>query len=65
MENFARSIKDLIFKEILLNIFSRPKPFQNFKRQVDASNFREDWFEFKRQAYIEWVKEQIEFEEEE
>lgn len=59
MENFAHALTDLKFQERILHRLSNPKPFQNFKILVESSEYREDWFEFKKNAYIEFVKRQI------
>lgn len=59
MEDFAYSITDLPFRDQILDRLSAKKPFQNFKMLVDFSDHRDDWFRFKRQAYIEFVKRQL------
>lgn len=64
MEDFALSIDDEHFREVLLRCLSRSKPFRNFKYQIDSSDYRQDWFDFRTQAYVNWVKEQIPLEEE-
>jgi hypothetical protein len=35
------------------------RPFRNFKDLIDTSDYRQDWIDFKKQANIDWVKEQI------
>jgi hypothetical protein len=60
MENFAYSIPDLKFRERILDRLSNRKPFQNFKILIDSSAYRQDWFDFKKKAYIEFEKMQIE-----
>jgi hypothetical protein len=60
MEEFADSINEQRFKERLHIILSRPKPFANFKAEVETSPYRKDWFDFKKESYIDWVKKQIE-----
>jgi len=60
MENFAHSLSDEDFKIKLLNALSKRKPFQNFKDLIDRSDCRQDWFDFKYRAYINYVKQQIE-----
>ncbi|HLV43021.1 MAG TPA: UPF0158 family protein [Brumimicrobium sp.] len=47
MEKFKDEVPDLQLKEQLGNALADRKPFQNFKRLVDNSNYREDWFKFK------------------
>ncbi|MGJ8760418.1 MAG: UPF0158 family protein [Polaribacter sp.] len=48
MEDFAAQLNDLNFKIELQAILQRQKPFQNFKHQIDQSNFRQNWFDFKQ-----------------
>jgi hypothetical protein len=60
MEDFAVSLKDDDFKAEAFERLSNRKPFRNFKYLIEASEYRQDWFDFKKQAYIQWVKEQIE-----
>jgi hypothetical protein len=38
MEEFVDSINEQKFKDRLYNILSRPKPFANFKSEVETSN---------------------------
>ncbi|MBD3630295.1 hypothetical protein [Cyclobacterium sp.] len=59
MENFAFSLDDVVFREEILHELSKRKPFQHFKMLIDDSEYRQDWFDFKKNAYIEFVKEQI------
>ncbi len=61
MEDFAYSLKDEEFKNQLISRLSNRKPFQNFKILVESSKYREDWFAFKKEANIDWVREQIKF----
>ena len=60
MKDFAISVKDKDIRERLLYALNKPKPFSNFKYEVDYSpELREQWFKFKNEQYIKWVKEQI------
>lgn len=60
MADFTESVDDTRLKEKLINALNRPKPFQNFKWQIDNSGeYRQKWFDFKKMRYIQWVKEQI------
>lgn len=60
MENFAYSLTDSNFRDKILDRISRKKPFQNFRLLIDSSDYRQDWFDFKKKAYIDYVKQQIE-----
>jgi len=60
MEYFADSLSDLKFKGMVYDRLARKKPFQNFKMLVERSDYRQDWFDFRDNATLEWVKEQLE-----
>ena len=47
----------------ILNAISKRKPFQNFKNLIDSSHYRQNWFDFKNKAYINFVKQQIQMKE--
>lgn len=60
MTDFAERIDDSKLQDKLRSALNRPKPFKNFKWQIDNSGvFRQQWFDFKKMRYIHWVKEQI------
>ena len=60
MADFAHSLTDRNFKEKILERLARRRPFQNFKTLIDASEFRQSWFDFKKRAYVVFVKGQVE-----
>jgi hypothetical protein len=60
MEGFIETVDDLQQKEIFEKALMRPKPFRNFKFEIDNSgSYRQKWFDFKKQHMIEWVKRQV------
>lgn len=59
MVNFAESMKDVKFQDRLFSILDRSKPFRNFKWEIDNSDYREEWFVFKKKKNIKYVKQQI------
>ena len=63
MEEYAQAHRDRPFRARLLERLSRRKPFRNFQDLVDDSPYRDDWFAFKKEAYISWVKRQMSVEE--
>jgi hypothetical protein len=63
MENFAYSLTDDNFRNEILDQLSKRKPFQKFKMLIDSSKYRQDWFDFKKKACIDWVKRQMEINE--
>ena len=61
MDDFVDTVDDQILQGRLINALNRPKPFRNFKWEIDNSGvYREKWFDFKEMRYIEAVKQQIE-----
>lgn len=59
MENFAYSLSDINFRDKILERLSRRKPFHHFKVLIDYSPYRQAWFDFRQQSYIDWVKKQL------
>lgn len=61
MEDFIETVKDEELKKKLELGLSLSKPFRNFKDIIDDENeYRNKWFTFRDERYIEFVKEQIE-----
>ena len=56
MEAFAETLNDEKIKTKLLHALSRRRPFANFKSIVDFSDYRQDWFDFKKKHMEEYVK---------
>ncbi|QOW09583.1 hypothetical protein Q73A0000_03985 [Kaistella flava (ex Peng et al. 2021)] len=48
MELFVDQIADVQYKAKLEHILQERKPFQNFKNSIDNSDFRQEWFDFKK-----------------
>ena len=59
MERFIDQITDAEFKTELKNIIQRKKPFQNFKNSIDNSDFRQEWFDFKKLELEKIVETQL------
>lgn len=57
MEEFADNLEDARLQNRLINALSRRKPFANFKAIIDNSDFRQDWFDFKKRWLENYVKE--------
>lgn len=66
MEDFTHSLEgNNALKGRLIRALERRKPFREFKFEIDNSgDEREQWFAFKKQRMIEWVKKQLELDEE-
>lgn len=57
MADFARTISDDNFRRRVDRALSQRKPFQNFRYEIDNSGtYREQWFDYKKQRLVEWVK---------
>ena len=59
MEQFVQLITDQLLKAELEQILANKKPFQNFKYKIDHSEFRQNWFDFKRNALEKIVVNQL------
>ena len=60
MERFADSVSDDSLREKLLIALQRPKPFANFKFEINNSGpYRQMWFDFQQEQQVEWVKDQL------
>ncbi len=60
MADFVEEIDNPFLHERLINALKKSKPFRNFKQVIDDSGkYRERWFEYKHQRYVEWVKDQV------
>ena len=60
MRDFVESLATDNAKMRLENALARPKPFRNFKHEIDQSEYREAWFKFRLESYIDWVKKRLE-----
>jgi antirestriction protein ArdC len=59
IERFVSEISDKHFQAELENILERKKPFQNFKNRIDNSDFRQNWFDFKKTELEKIVETQL------
>ena len=61
MESFTENeVEDKVLRAKLITALANRKPFSHFKAIIDYSNYRQAWFDFKDQWYIEHVKEELE-----
>ena len=62
MEDFTENIEDMELKKKLELGLRLLKPFRNFKDIIDDENeYRDKWFEFKNDKYIEFVKDHLSY----
>ncbi len=60
MEHFIDTVDNLQLRDKLEEALRRPRPFANFKFDIDNSGpYRQKWFDFKKQQMIELVKGQL------
>jgi hypothetical protein len=59
MEDFLDEIEDQRLKEDLIKILNRKSPFANFKNEIESSDYRQMWFDFRTMKYEEYVKRQL------
>ncbi|PIP55369.1 MAG: hypothetical protein COX07_00320 [Bacteroidetes bacterium CG23_combo_of_CG06-09_8_20_14_all_32_9] len=61
MVDFAKNVDNARLRNKLINSLHKSKPFRNFKWHIDNSgDYRQKWFDFKNNRYIEFVKNQLE-----
>jgi hypothetical protein len=60
MEEFIGEIDDQELKRRLIWALNRDHPFRHFKDEIDYNGeYREQWFKFKAEKYIEFVENQV------
>lgn len=59
MERFVEQVADEKLKAELEIVLTNKKPFQNFKHRIDLSDFRQNWFDFKRVELKKIVEHQL------
>jgi hypothetical protein len=62
MEAFVDEVQDKRMQEDLIKILNRRSPFANFKAEVESSEYIQEWFDFRLNKYIDYVKDQLESE---
>lgn len=61
MEKFVETLDNNDLKERIITALERPKPFRNFKFEIDNSGpFRQKWFDFQKEQIVVYVKDQLE-----
>lgn len=59
MEDFADQVRNKGLKNHLIEKLNNRRPFANFKRTIDNSDVRDEWFEFKQKGYEAWVRHEL------
>jgi hypothetical protein len=59
MEDFVDEIDDQRLREDLIKILNRKSPFANFKDEIESSDYRQMWFDFRTKKHEEYVKRQL------
>jgi hypothetical protein len=60
MEDFVQTVKDRRLQKRLIQAIENRKPFANFKRIIDDSSERQNWFDFRDEAYAAIAKDWLE-----
>ncbi len=61
MAHFAGSLPEKEpLKDRLFNTLERKSPFRNFKDLVESSDYREEWFAFRANAWLKHTSDQME-----
>ena len=57
MEDFINQLDDDKLAQRLLQAIEKKRPFAHFKNEIDHSGpYRDKWFEFRDQHYINWTR---------
>jgi hypothetical protein len=60
MQDFVdRKVKERALAEDLVNALSKPKAVTGFKFLIEESKYKNDWIEYRKGKYQDWVKEQV------
>lgn len=60
MMDFAEEVPEKALRSNLIAALNSKKPFRSFKSTIDDSeDFRQKWFIYKRNRYVEYVRTQI------
>ena len=60
MADFAEQVPDSNLRNKLIDALNRKKPFREFKFVIDNSGkYRQSWFDFKNNRYLEWTEDQV------
>jgi hypothetical protein len=60
MQDFIdRRVKEKSLAEDLVNALSKPKAATGFKFLIEESKYKNDWVEYRKGKYLDWVKEQV------
>jgi len=59
MQDFVHNLHEDWLRDELEFALASPKPMQDFKFKVENSPYREDWFNYRFRAHMDWVKSQL------
>ncbi len=59
MEDFLYEVDDQKQRENLIKILGRRSPFANFKAEIESSDYRQKWFDFRTKNFEDHVREQL------
>jgi hypothetical protein len=59
MVEFVDKVEEPRLKEDLIKILNRKSPFANFKAEIECSDYRENWFDYRTKRYEKHLKENL------
>ena len=60
MQDFIdRKVQEKNLAEDLVNALSKPKAATGFKFLIEESKYKEEWVDYRKGKYSDWVKEQV------
>jgi hypothetical protein len=59
MEDFVLDLPNSKLRADLLDVLDDEKPFRNFKKMIERSEVRNEWFTFNGHKLTEWVTEEV------
>ncbi|MGM0946989.1 MAG: UPF0158 family protein [Bacteroidota bacterium] len=60
MQDFIdRKVKERSLAEELVSALTKPKSMTAFKFLIDESKYKSEWTEYRKDKYLDWVKEQV------
>mgnify|MGYP006303068905 FL=1 len=59
MVEFVDKVEEPRLREDLIKILNRKSPLANFKAEIECSDYREDWFDYRIKRYEKHLKENL------
>lgn len=59
MEDFVLGLPNGKLRSDLLDVLDDEKPFRNFRKCIDNSDMRNEWYAYNNQKLVEWIAEEV------